>query len=138
MGLAFLWQMGYKGPIIHKIGVPLSLYDQCQTYNPTDLMNPIKTTYQETNGVLGQTRTIHIPGVVNDVINSPNHYARGKFEVWDIIEFFKLNYNLGNVCKYILRAGVKTKNPLEDYKKARAYLDREIAILEGKLDVRPS
>lgn len=72
-----------------------------------------------------------------DVINSPAHYARGKFEVWDIIEFFKLNYNLGNVCKYILRAGVKTKSPLEDYKKARAYLDREIAILEGRLDVRP-
>jgi hypothetical protein len=72
-----------------------------------------------------------------DVINSPAHYARGKFEVWDIIEFFKLNYNLGNVCKYILRAGVKTKSPVEDYKKAIAYLQREVDILEGRLDVRP-
>lgn len=72
-----------------------------------------------------------------DVINSPSHYARGKFEVWDIIEHFKLNYNIGNVAKYILRAGVKTKRPVQDYKKAIAYLQREVDILEGRLDVRP-
>lgn len=72
-----------------------------------------------------------------DVINSPAHYARGRFEVWDIIEHFKLNYNIGNVAKYILRAGVKTQSPVQDYKKAIAYLQREVDILEGRLDVRP-
>lgn len=72
-----------------------------------------------------------------DVINSPSHYARGRFEVWDIIEHFRLNYNIGNVAKYILRAGVKTKSPVQDYKKAIVYLQREVDILEGRLDVRP-
>lgn len=72
-----------------------------------------------------------------DKVNSPKHYARGKFQVWDIIEHFRLNYNIGNVCKYILRGGVKTDCPIEDYKKAIAYLQREVDILEGRLDVRP-
>lgn len=72
-----------------------------------------------------------------DVINSPKHYSKGKYQVWDIIEHFRLNYNMGNVCKYILRGGVKTDCPIQDYKKAIAYLQREVDILEGRLDVRP-
>lgn len=117
----------------------MSLYDYAQAQRDFDVKYPKPTTSDATGGKATIVLTDQT-GLVktNDVINSPNHYARGRFEVWDIIEFFKLNYNLGNVCKYILRAGVKTKNPLEDYKKARAYLDREISILEGKIDVRPS
>jgi hypothetical protein len=65
-----------------------------------------------------------------DAIN-PSHYRNNRFEVIDIIEAFRLGFNLGNVVKYILRAG--KKDPLkhvEDLKKARWYLDREIANLE--------
>jgi hypothetical protein len=65
-----------------------------------------------------------------DAIN-PSHYRNSRFEVIDIIEAFGLGFNLGNVVKYILRAG--KKDPLkhvEDLKKARWYLDREIANLE--------
>jgi hypothetical protein len=69
----------------------------------------------------------------HDPVKSPSHYAKGKYEVWNIIDYFKLNYRLGNVIKYILRAGVKTPDPLEDLKKARAYLDREIGIREGRI-----
>ena len=69
----------------------------------------------------------------HDPVKSPSHYAKGKYEVWNIIDYFKLNYRLGNVVKYILRAGVKTPDPLEDLKKARAYLDREIGIREGTI-----
>jgi hypothetical protein len=67
-----------------------------------------------------------------DAIN-PSHYRNSRFEVIDIIEAFGLGFNLGNVVKYILRAG--KKDPLkhvEDLKKARWYLDREIANLEAK------
>lgn len=60
-----------------------------------------------------------------DVINHPSHYTRGKIEVIDFIEDQHLPYHLGNVIKYIARAGYKG-DKLEDLKKARWYLDRYI------------
>lgn len=63
-----------------------------------------------------------------DVINHPSHYTRGKIEVIDFIEDQQLPYHLGNVIKYIARAGYKGDklDKLEDLKKARWYLDRYI------------
>lgn len=66
----------------------------------------------------------------SDAVNHPSHY-QGKIEVIDFIEDKHLGFNLGNCIKYIARAG--KKNPeklLEDLKKARWYLDREIANME--------
>lgn len=60
-----------------------------------------------------------------DVINHPSHYTRGKIEVIDFIEDQQLPYHLGNVIKYVARAGHKG-DKLEDLKKARWYLDRYI------------
>jgi hypothetical protein len=60
-----------------------------------------------------------------DVINHPDHYKVGGIETIDFIEAKNLNYHLGNVVKYITRADHKGKR-LEDLKKARWYLDREI------------
>lgn len=60
-----------------------------------------------------------------DVINHPSHYTRGKIEVIDFIEDQQLPYHLGNVIKYIARAGYKG-DKLEDLKKAKWYLDRYI------------
>jgi len=68
--------------------------------------------------------------MTHDPINSPAHYAEGRsYEPIDVIEDWELNYNLGNACKYISRAGRK-QNQLEDLKKARWYIDREIQSLE--------
>lgn len=55
----------------------------------------------------------------------PDHYKRGGLEAIDVIEAFDLGFNLGNVAKYILRAGHKDSR-VQDLKKARYYLDREI------------
>lgn len=70
----------------------------------------------------------------NELINHPSHYG-GKdnpYEAIKIIEHFKLGFCLGNVIKYILRAGKKDPlKHLEDLKKARWYLDREIQNLEA-------
>lgn len=60
-----------------------------------------------------------------DVVNHPDHYKVGGVETIDFIEAKNLNYHLGNVVKYITRADHKGKR-LEDLKKARWYLDREI------------
>lgn len=67
----------------------------------------------------------------NDPVNHPSHYTSGKIEVIDFIEDQKLPYHLGNVIKYICRAGKKdpTKT-LEDLEKAQWYLDRYICWLE--------
>jgi len=65
--------------------------------------------------------------VISDPIN-PDHYKRNGIEAVDVIEAFDLNYRLGNVIKYVLRH--VGKNGLEDLKKARWYLDREISHYE--------
>lgn len=66
------------------------------------------------------------PVIKSDSVNHPKYY-QGKIEVIDFIEDKGLGFNLGNCVKYISRAG--KKNPekrIEDLKKARWYLDREI------------
>lgn len=63
--------------------------------------------------------------MLDERVNHPAHYQSDRFEVIDIIEAFELNFNLGNVIKYILRAG-KKGDRLEDLRKAQWYLNREI------------
>ena len=62
-----------------------------------------------------------------DMVNSPPHYRTDSgLEAIDVIEaFFRYNYNLGQVFKYIARCG-KKNDAIEDLKKARWYLDKEI------------
>lgn len=69
----------------------------------------------------------------NDNVNHPSHYTDGGVEPIDLIDAKELNFNLGNVIKYVARCGrKKTKNmsaeakALEDLKKAKWYLEREI------------
>lgn len=61
-----------------------------------------------------------------DDINHPSHYTQGDIEVIDYTEDKKLGYRLGNVVKYVSRAGHKD-DAIKDLKKARWYLNREIA-----------
>ena len=61
-----------------------------------------------------------------DNVNHPSHYKVGGIETIDFIEAKQLNYNLGNVIKYITRADHKG-NTYEDLCKARWYLNREIS-----------
>jgi hypothetical protein len=62
---------------------------------------------------------------VDDPINHPSHYTAGGVEVIDAIEAWELNFRLANVVKYVARADRKG-NPLDDLRKARWYLEREI------------
>jgi len=59
----------------------------------------------------------------------PTHYNAGTIEVITVIEDWNLNFNEGNVIKYVARARHKGAH-LEDLKKARQYLDFEIARVE--------
>jgi hypothetical protein len=70
---------------------------------------------------------------VTETVNHPAHYGGedNPYEVIKVIEAWGLGFKLGQVLKYV---GRPTKgNYLEDLKKARWYLDREIAMLEKRL-----
>lgn len=67
---------------------------------------------------------------MTDNVNHPAHYrGGGGIESIEVIEAFGLGFALGNVVKYVLRSGKKHATPLEDLRKARWYLDREITRL---------
>lgn len=62
-----------------------------------------------------------------DSVNHPPHYTKGGIETIDFIEAKDLNYRLGNVIKYVSRAGNKLdSDPVQDLEKAAFYLKREI------------
>lgn len=62
-----------------------------------------------------------------DPINNPPHYTDGGIDTITYIEAKRLGYHLGNVVKYVSRAGKKGTNAgLEDLKKAQWYLSRAI------------
>lgn len=56
-------------------------------------------------------------------VNHPSHYNSGQIEAIEVIEDWSLGFHLGNVIKYISRAG-KKGSELEDLQKAKWYLDR--------------
>ena len=68
---------------------------------------------------------------LKDSVNHPSHYGgeNNPLEVINIIEHYDLNFNLGNVIKYCLRAGKKDKL-IQELKKAQWYINREIQRLE--------
>lgn len=45
--------------------------------------------------------------VKDEAVNHPSHYAGGGIEVIDALEAWNLDFHLGNVVKYIARAGLK-------------------------------
>lgn len=63
-------------------------------------------------------------------VNHPSHYNQG-IEPIEVIESWDLNFNLGNVIKYTLRAPYK-ENMVQDLEKAKWYLERELQRLKNK------
>lgn len=74
----------------------------------------------------------------HDAVNHPKHYQLGNLnvEAIDIVEEVCKNLpgdeavSLGNVLKYLIRA--ENKNGLQDYEKARWYLNRLIDKMKSK------
>lgn len=68
----------------------------------------------------------NLPKEQSDAVNHPPYYKVGGIETIDFIEAKGLDYNLGNVIKYVTRAEHKG-NKLQDLEKARWYLERAIS-----------
>jgi hypothetical protein len=66
-----------------------------------------------------------------DPVNHPGHYNNHPSGIECIQVVEHMTFNLGNAVKYLWRNGLKDSTPaLQDLKKARWYLDREIERLE--------
>ena len=71
---------------------------------------------------------------MEDMVEHPKHYCEGrKYEPWDVIIDWKLDYLTGTAVKYLSRAGRKDPSKeIEDLQKAIAYINKRIEVLEGK------
>ena len=65
-----------------------------------------------------------------EAVNHPSYYKTGGIEAIDVIEAWNLDFCLGNTVKYIARCGKKSDKIVEDLKKAKWYLNREIERME--------
>lgn len=106
-----------------------------------ELGNNLESNNSDTEFIVempSSTSLVHSP---KSRVNHPSHYTWLKklcgVEVIDIARY--LDFNIGNVLKYILRAGRKTEEGLsdkakqiEDLKKAAFYLNDEIKLLEAE------
>ena len=100
------------------------------TGNPTENITKNPTASHVSSQATSQA-TSHAAS--HDPINHPDYYCDGGIETLDYIMAKKLDFLLGQVVKYVSRAG--KKNPakeIEDLKKARFYLDWKINLLKGK------
>lgn len=68
----------------------------------------------------------------HDAVYHPAHYTSHPSGIETIEITEHMNFCLGNVIKYVMRAEHKGRT-LEDLKKARWYLDREIQKLENNM-----
>jgi len=65
-------------------------------------------------------------------MKTPKHYNLG-IQPIEVIDKWGLDFYLGNVLKYIARAGKKeSASELEDLKKAKHYIDMKIEKLKNK------
>jgi hypothetical protein len=70
---------------------------------------------------------------ISDPVNHPSHYNQYPVEVIELTRH--MSFTRGNAVKYIARAGHKggPEKELEDLKKAKWYIEDDIAQLERKL-----
>ena len=84
--------------------------------------------YLELENIIDKTKS-----ATTSQVNHPTHYGgeSNPYEAIKVIEAWELGFNLGNVVKYVSRAG-KKGDTLEDLHKAAWYLNREIQNRENE------
>ena len=100
----------------------------CVNYDNDKLTDEIDNIISILTNALMPSKLVNANVDKKEMINHPQHYNQG-IEAIDYIESHKMNFNIGNVIKYVTRAKHKGTE-LEDLKKASWYLNREIERLE--------
>jgi hypothetical protein len=63
----------------------------------------------------------------------PSYYNKTNMSVIDIIDEYELNFNKGNIIKYVLRSGKKSKDTeIQDLQKAIRYCQMEIERIQKR------
>lgn len=70
--------------------------------------------------------------LAHDPVNHPRHYTAHPSGIECIQVTEHLGFCVGNAIKYLWRAGLKGQDAVQDLKKARWYIDREIKRLGGE------
>lgn len=76
-----------------------------------------------------------------EMVNHPSHYGGedNPYEAIKVIEAWDADFNIGTTLRYLCRCGKKTiggsaeEMRLEDLKKAKWYLEREISNIENNI-----
>ena len=119
---------GGTGTILGKASRPAGAY-RVETYDGTQCIHGSLLTLEEDE----EGETGECTGIALDIVSHPAHYTslgvkcKGcghDIECIDVVEH--MNFNLGNVVKYAWRVDDKDE-PIENLRKARQYLDFEIA-----------
>ena len=72
--------------------------------------------------------------MTDNSVLSPSYYNKENMSVSDIVDEYELNFNKGNIIKYILRSGKKSKDTeIQDLQKAMRYCQMEIERLNKRL-----
>ena len=100
-----------------------------QKYEAGEILPPVDIIYK-INDIFGGEFMLTFEIEEKEMVDHPSHYNQG-IETIEYIESWSMNFNTGNVIKYVTRAGYKD-NQLEDLKKAMWYLQREIDRIENK------
>jgi len=111
------------GGIVSKPSIT-DLYDECKSQAPKDLNSCINTSSAKSQGL---ENSLYENIKASDIIRPPHYNPDSLHEPIKVIEAWDLSFNLGNVVKYISRAGKKAgAREIDDLRKALYYLEREI------------
>ena len=71
--------------------------------------------------------------MTDNSVLSPSYYNKENMSVSDIVDEYELNFNKGNIIKYVLRSGKKQADTeIQDLQKAMRYCQMEIERLSKK------
>jgi len=125
--LARLTRGGWTPPA----DAPLSLLDEARQFaadqvhmTPDEIADALVVRYG------GHSGAEPPPAPMSDPVNHPAHYTSHPSGVECIQVTEHMGFNVGNAVKYLWRADLKG-NALEDLRKARWYVEREIARREA-------
>ena len=72
--------------------------------------------------------------MTDNSVLSPSYYNKENMSVSDIVDEYELNFNKGNIIKYVLRSGKKQADTeIQDLQKAMRYCQMEIERLNKRL-----
>ena len=92
-----------------------------------DLEMDYKTSIPPASKYFTEKEDAHLLGVMEKQVGG-THYKKYKFQVWDIVDEYELDYYEGNALKYLLR---KKNNRIEDLEKCIHYIEKRINDLKA-------